>query len=83
MRTDSLIPACGGTETPFTVKGRRWLYCWQPSTGRHCYLDLDNDVPVLNRAFHPAWAPQFEHVPEALPRRIIKGAFIPEESFYF
>lgn len=39
------IPACGGTETPFTSRsGRRLLYCWQPSTGRHAYLDLGSDI---------------------------------------
>ena len=38
-------PACGGTEKPFVARsGRRLLYCWQPSTGRHAYLDCDNDV---------------------------------------
>lgn len=38
-------PACGGTETEFRTKtGRRLLYCWQPSTGRHAYLDLDSDI---------------------------------------
>lgn len=39
------IPACGGTEVPFyTRSGRRLLYCWQPSTGRHAYLDCDTDL---------------------------------------
>jgi hypothetical protein len=38
-------PACGGTETEFKSRtGRRLLYCWQPSTGRHAYLDLDSDI---------------------------------------
>jgi hypothetical protein len=38
-------PACGGTEVPFhTRKGRRLLYCWQPTTGRHAYLDCDTDL---------------------------------------
>ena len=37
--------ASGGTETPFyTRTGRRLLYCWQPSTGRHAYLDLGSDI---------------------------------------
>ena len=60
MQSDDLVPACGGTETPFTVNGRRWIYCWQPSTGRHCYLDLDTDIAVWNRSFHPAYAPELE-----------------------
>ena len=38
-------PACGGTETPFTTRtGRRLLYVWQQSTGRHAYLDLATDL---------------------------------------
>jgi len=39
------FPACDGTETPFTARsGRRLLYCYQPSTGRHAYLDLESDM---------------------------------------
>lgn len=39
------LPACGGTETPFmTRSGRRLLYCWQPSTGNHAYLDMGTDI---------------------------------------
>lgn len=38
-------PASGGAETPFTSRsGKRLLYCWQPSTGRHAYLDLGTDI---------------------------------------
>ena len=38
-------PACGGTEVEFKSRtGRRLLYCWQPLTGRHEYLDLDSDI---------------------------------------
>lgn len=38
-------PACGGTEVPFNTRtGRRLLYCWQPTTGRHAYLDLGTDM---------------------------------------
>jgi hypothetical protein len=38
-------PACGGTETVFRTRmGRRLLYCWQPTTGKHAYLDVDRDV---------------------------------------
>jgi hypothetical protein len=38
-------PACGGTETPFVSRsGRRLLYCYQPSTGKHAYLDCDTDT---------------------------------------
>lgn len=39
------IPACNGTEVPFTTRnGYRLLYCWQPSTGRHAYLNCDTDI---------------------------------------
>jgi len=39
------FPASGGTEQPFTTRtGRRLLYCWQPSTGRHAYLDCATDL---------------------------------------
>lgn len=42
---DAWIPACGGTEVPFTTRtGARLLYCWQPSTGRHAYLDCGTDL---------------------------------------
>jgi hypothetical protein len=43
------VPACGGTETPFVTRtGRRLLYCWQPSTGKHAYLDLGSDFFLSN-----------------------------------
>lgn len=39
------LPACNGTETPFVSRsGRRLLYVWQPSTGKHAYLDCDTDT---------------------------------------
>lgn len=39
------LPANGGTEEPFwTRTRRRLLYCWQPSTGRHAYLDMQTDL---------------------------------------
>lgn len=39
------FPASGGTEEPFyTRSGRRLQYMWQPSTGRHAYLDLGTDL---------------------------------------
>lgn len=39
------LPASGGTEKPFTTKtGHRVQYMWQPLTGKHAYLNLDNDV---------------------------------------
>lgn len=43
-------PANGGTETPMTYRtGRTLLYCWQPSTGRHAYLDCATDI-ILTEA---------------------------------
>ena len=39
------VIACGGAEKPFTTRtGRRLQYIWQPSTGRHAYLDLGTDL---------------------------------------
>ena len=39
------FPASGGTETPFTTRtGHKLLYVWQPSTGRHAYLDMGTDM---------------------------------------
>ena len=41
------VPACGGTETPFTTRnGHRLLYCWQQSSGRHAYIDLRTDIAL-------------------------------------
>ena len=38
-------PASNGTETPFISRsGRRLLYCYQPSTGKHAYLDCNTDI---------------------------------------
>lgn len=80
-----LVPACGGTEQPFMVNGRRWLYCWEKGGDRHCYLDLDNDVPVWHRSFHPAFAPEFEHELEVTPPKPSPSiAALPEvEDFYW
>jgi hypothetical protein len=39
------FPANSGAETPFLSRsGRRLLYCWQPSTGNHAYLDMGSDM---------------------------------------
>jgi hypothetical protein len=38
------FPASNGTETWFTSRsGRRLLYCYQPSTGKHAYLS-ESDI---------------------------------------
>jgi hypothetical protein len=39
------VPAAGGTEVPFRTRGgARLLYCWQPRSGRHAYMDCDSDI---------------------------------------
>jgi hypothetical protein len=41
------FPACGGTEVAFTTRsGYRLLYCWQPSTGIHAYMNMDTDLII-------------------------------------
>jgi hypothetical protein len=41
------IPANGGREVPFTSRsGRRLLWCYQPATGEHAYVDCDNDLII-------------------------------------
>lgn len=48
-KSDNWIPANGGTEEPFIAKnGRRLLYCWQPLTGNHAYLDCDTDIMLTD-----------------------------------
>jgi hypothetical protein len=51
------FPACGGTETPFyTRTGKRLLYCWQPTTGDHAYIDLDCDMLLTEEEARAALA---------------------------
>jgi len=39
------VPASGGTETPFlTRSGATLLYCYQPRSGKHAYLDVGTDL---------------------------------------
>ena len=39
------VPASGGTETPFfTRSGRKLLYVYRASTGRHAYLDVQSET---------------------------------------
>lgn len=78
MNKDQLVPACGGTEPVSIINGRRWQYCYHPATGRHCYLDVDNDIPTWHRSFHPAYAPQFEGQDEPIqPKPRAKVTLIP------
>jgi hypothetical protein len=45
-RNDSnWVPACGGTETPFTTRNVfRVLYLFDTTTGEHAYLHLRRDM---------------------------------------
>ena len=43
---DEWIPACGGTETEFTVNGIRLLYCLNPARSLHRYLNLGTDMII-------------------------------------
>lgn len=39
------VPGCNETEVPFhTRTGYRLLYCWNPITKQHAYLDLGRDM---------------------------------------
>lgn len=43
-------PANGGAELPFVARnGMRLQYMWQPSTGRHAYMNLDTDMVLSDR----------------------------------
>lgn len=63
--TKVLVPGCGGTEKPFRIENRNWLYCYHPASGKHCYLNLDTNVPTWDRRFHPSFSPEFENVNSA------------------
>jgi hypothetical protein len=44
-RKDCWVPANGGTETPTMYRsGRRLLYCFNPATGNHAYVDCGTDI---------------------------------------
>jgi len=39
------IPASGGSEVPFTTRNNyKLMYCYQPSTGRHAYINCETDI---------------------------------------
>lgn len=84
---DPVVPACGGTEQPFVVNGRRWLYVYHSADHKHGYYDLDNDRLVWHRQFHPAFAPEFEFEPDETLHRPMpaQGSSAPEPSpgFYW
>lgn len=54
---DIWLPACGGTETPFKSRsGLRLLYCWNPATGQHAYLNCDTDIILTDEEARAALA---------------------------
>lgn len=58
LYSDAWVPACGGTETPFFARsGARLLYCWQPSTGKHAYLNVETDLILSDEEvkMHMSW----------------------------
>lgn len=71
-----IVAAHKGTEKPFVHNGRRWLYCYHPNTGRHIYLDVDRDIAVWNRHFHPVHAPEYEYEPDDLAPKLPTRAAI-------
>jgi hypothetical protein len=54
LKADHWVPANGGTETPFIARdGKRLLWCYNPATGKHAYLDCRSDVVLTDEeAFH-------------------------------
>ena len=43
--SDAWVAACQGSEQPFVARdGTRLLYCYQASSGKHAYLDMDRDM---------------------------------------
>ena len=40
------IAACGGTEHPFTLRGKKYLYMWNYITKTHGYYCITDDVFV-------------------------------------
>jgi hypothetical protein len=43
------VPASNGTEVPFMTRGGvRLLYCYQPRSGNHAYLDCGSDYILTN-----------------------------------
>lgn len=48
-KADAWVPACGGKERPQVYRtGRTLLYCWNPGTGQHRYLDTTTDIILSN-----------------------------------
>jgi hypothetical protein len=43
---------CGGSETPFTKDGKRYLYVWNCQDRKHYYYCYDTDIFILDKDFH-------------------------------
>lgn len=43
-RADRWVPACAGNETPFLKMGRCFLYVYNHATGKHGFLDMNQDI---------------------------------------
>jgi hypothetical protein len=54
---DEWLPACGGMEKPFISRsGIRLLYCWNPASGKHAYLNCDTDIILTDEEARAALA---------------------------
>jgi hypothetical protein len=51
MKRDMWVPACGGTETPFIVCGKKVLYCYNPRQNKHAYLDMSSDMIMSDEEY--------------------------------
>lgn len=49
-RADQWVPACGGSEVPYTDRnGRKVLYVYNHASGKHGYLDMGTDIVYRNQ----------------------------------
>ena len=48
---DKWVPACGGHELPFIVRGFRLQYMFNPATRQHAYYNLDTDTIISNEEY--------------------------------
>jgi hypothetical protein len=51
MNLDIWVPACGGTEEISLVRNKRILYCYNPKTKKHAWLDVDSDMIMTNEEY--------------------------------
>lgn len=62
LAKEGLVPACGGTETPFTFNGVEWIFCWHEPSNQRLYYNITESRAVWNTQFHPVTDPQYEFV---------------------